>query len=98
LLVTGQFDLYFQKVNGETMSSHFKELVLALFSHDPETRPTINQIRAHPWMNKSGFNIEETKHALINDLKLKKTPVQTARTNTQAENKPVRVRKTTVHY
>jgi hypothetical protein len=55
---------------------------LALFAQDPETRPTINQIRAHPWLNKPSFNMEVTRQTLINSLKLKQNPVQTAQTNT----------------
>lgn len=42
LLCTGQTDLYFQKVNGQNMSAELKDLVLALFSYDPEKRPTLN--------------------------------------------------------
>ncbi len=61
LIVTGQTDLYFNKVNGETLSQEFKDLIVALFNYDPERRPTINQIRAHPWFNKSGFDFEATR-------------------------------------
>lgn len=42
LLCTGQTDLYFQKVNGQNMSAEFKDLILALFSYDPDKRPTLN--------------------------------------------------------
>jgi len=42
LLCTGQTELYFQKVNGQNMSAELKDLILALFSYDPEKRPTLN--------------------------------------------------------
>lgn len=45
LLLTGQHDLYFQKVNGTGLSRDFKNLVLQLFSFNGDDRPTINQIR-----------------------------------------------------
>ena len=41
LLLTGQIDTYFQKVNGQNLSSEFKDLILGLFSYDPEKRPTM---------------------------------------------------------
>lgn len=51
LLVTGQIDKYWSKVNGAALSLEFKELILSMFSHDPSKRPSIAEIRAHPWMN-----------------------------------------------
>jgi serine/threonine protein kinase len=51
LLITGQSDMYFSKVNGMDLSVEFKDLIVSLFSYDPEKRPTIDQIRAHPWLN-----------------------------------------------
>lgn len=42
LLMTGQEDLYFTKVNGKDLSAEFKDLILGLFSYDPAKRPTID--------------------------------------------------------
>jgi len=55
LLNTGQTDLYFQKTNATHLSTEFKDLILALFQYDGAKRPTISQIRSHPWLSKS-FN------------------------------------------
>lgn len=49
LITTGQTDLYFSKVSAGYLSPEFKDLVLSLFNYDPEKRPTISQIRSHPW-------------------------------------------------
>ena len=49
--MTGQSDVYFSKLNGMDLSAEFKDLILSLFSYDPEKRPTIDQIREHPWLN-----------------------------------------------
>jgi 5'-AMP-activated protein kinase catalytic alpha subunit len=68
LLCTGQIDLYFQKTNATGLSNEFKDLILALFSYDAAKRPTISQIRQHPWLNKSGFNMEATRANLMNEL------------------------------
>lgn len=52
LLQTDQTELYFTKVNGQSLSSEFKDLILSLFNYDPEKRPSINQVRSHPWLLK----------------------------------------------
>lgn len=52
LLQTDQTELYFTKVNGQSLSSEFKDLILSLFNYDPEKRPSINQVRTHPWLLK----------------------------------------------
>lgn len=51
LVVSGQTDKYWKKVNGSNLSAEFKDLILAMFSYDPAKRPTLAEIRAHPWMN-----------------------------------------------
>lgn len=38
LLMSGQNDLYFNKVNGSDLSPEFKDLILRLFSYDPSKR------------------------------------------------------------
>lgn len=50
LLLSGKIDTYFQKVNGNNLSAEFKDLILKFFAYDGGKRPTIDQIRAHPWM------------------------------------------------
>jgi len=41
LLLTGQIDTYFSKVNGQGLSDDFKDLILRFFAYDGEQRPTI---------------------------------------------------------
>jgi serine/threonine protein kinase len=41
LLLTGQIDTYFNKVNGQGLSADFKDLILRFFAYDGEQRPTI---------------------------------------------------------
>jgi serine/threonine protein kinase len=59
--MTGQSEVYFSKLNGMDLSVEFKDLILSLFSYDPEKRPTIDQIREHPWLNKPDFDFEQTR-------------------------------------
>ena len=50
LLLSGKIETYFQKVNGNNLSPEFKDLILKFFAYDGANRPTIEQIRSHPWM------------------------------------------------
>lgn len=61
LLLTGQTDLYFEKVNGKNLSPEFKDLMLRLFSYDPANRPSISQLSQHPWFNQTGFDMEQAR-------------------------------------
>lgn len=69
LLLTGQYELYFNKVNGEGLSSEFKDLILALFSYDGDKRPTIEQLKNHPWVTKPSFNYEATRQTLLTSFR-----------------------------
>ena len=46
---------YWKKVGGQSLSQEFKDLVLSMFSHDGTKRPTLEQIKNHPWMKKPNF-------------------------------------------
>jgi serine/threonine protein kinase len=98
--VSGQTEHYFKKVNGEGLSLEFKDLILALFSYDGDKRPTIDQLRAHPWLNKSSFNMEATRQKLLHDIALKQggTASQPQLNADKPMTKPVKVRRSTVHH
>jgi len=68
LLLQGKTDLYFQKVNGTDLSEDFKDLILRLFSFDGDSRPQVEQIRNHPWMQSSTFDFEATRAQLLETL------------------------------
>ena len=65
LLCTGQVESYFEKINGENLSSDFKDLIVKLFSRNGADRPTICQIKSHPWMNNYDFNFEATRKRIV---------------------------------
>ena len=50
LLYTGQTKLYFEKVNSGDLTAEFKDLFTKLMSYNPADRPTVAEVRAHPWM------------------------------------------------
>ena len=52
-------------MNGTGLSEDFKNLILGLFSYDPETRLTLEQVKAHPWMQSETFNFEATRSTML---------------------------------
>ena len=88
LLLQGKTDTYFTKVNGTGLSDDFKDLILRFFSYDGNMRPTIEQIRAHPWMQSATFDYEATRTNLLTTLAEKQANAQPAQ---QPPSKPVKV-------
>ena len=76
LLLTGQIDLYFTKVNGHGLSPEFKDLILSLFAFEGDKRPTLDQIKSHPWLSSTSFSFEATRESMLTQLAAKqvKTP------------------------
>jgi serine/threonine protein kinase len=92
LLLTGKVDTYFTKVNGTGLSEDFKDLILKFFSYNPQERPTIEQIRAHPWTQSQSFNYEATRSQMLETLAQKQANQQSAAE--QPMTKPVKVKRT----
>ena len=69
LLMNGKIDTYWTKVNGNSLSAPFKELILKLFSYDGAERPTLEQIRASAWLSASSYNHEQTRQELTARLR-----------------------------
>ena len=90
LLCEGQIDTYFQKVNGTDLSQDFKDLILGLFSYDPEHRMTLEQVRNHPWLQSASFDYEATRNQMLQTLAQKQMQKQAAEPMT----KPVKVKRT----
>jgi len=64
LLLTGQIETYFEKVNGTGLSADFKDMILKLFSYDGKNRYTVEELKSHPWLNHPGFNKEAVRAQL----------------------------------
>lgn len=52
LILSGELDAYWSKVGGKDLSWEFKDLIIKMFNIDGAERPSIQEIRDHPWMKK----------------------------------------------
>jgi len=43
-------------------------MILKLFSYNGSDRYTIEQLKAHPWLNKPGFNADQVREQLMAQL------------------------------
>jgi len=92
LLLEGKYDTYFQKVNGNGLSEEFKDLILRFFSYNGDQRPTIEQIKSHPWMNSPTFDFEATRQTLLSNLASKQQR-QSQQAPMEQMTKPVKVKR-----
>jgi len=67
LLLQGKVDHYWKKVGGSTLSPEFKDLILKCFSYDGKMRPTLDEIRKHPWMTKQ-FSTKLARQDILETL------------------------------
>merc|ERR1719321_456759 len=50
LILDGKFEEYWNLTSGLNISDDFKDLTMKMLSYNPEERPTIDEIKEHPWM------------------------------------------------
>jgi serine/threonine protein kinase len=75
LILNGKLETYWKKVGGQSLSPDFKDLILKMFSYDGNKRPTIAELKAHPWVNKT-FSVKMTRSTImekLNDKRSEKT-------------------------
>lgn len=53
LLIKEKYETYWKKVGGESLSADFKDLIIKMVNLDGSKRPTMEQLKNHPWMKKS---------------------------------------------
>lgn len=94
LLLQNKHDTYFQKVNGTGLSGDFKDLILKFFSYDGNLRPTVEQVRAHPWMQSATFDFEATRTTLLQTLAQKQAAQASKPASASSgEQRPVKVKR-----
>jgi len=75
LLLNNKLDTYWKKVGGNNLSDEFKDLILKMFSYDGNKRPTISELKEHPWIKKP-FSVKLTRSTImdkLNEKRLEKT-------------------------
>ena len=50
ILMSKNYDQYWQKTGSEHLSQELKELLTKMLSYNPYERPSISQVINHPWM------------------------------------------------
>jgi len=50
LIINNKLDTYWNKVGGNSLSDEFKDLILRMFAYNPSDRPTVDELKNHPWM------------------------------------------------
>jgi len=58
LLLQGDYATYWKKTGGQNLSNEFKDLILKMFSYNGADRPTVEQIRNHPWMAAANIDMK----------------------------------------
>jgi len=67
LLIDGDLETYWLKTGGENLSAEFKDLITRMLSYDPQMRPTVEELVAHPWMKQS-FDLKKSKSLISGAL------------------------------
>ena len=68
----GKLKKYWTKTGGESLSDEFKDLVLKMFSYDPAKRPTVTELKNHPWMQ-TPYNVKSVKESIMDRLTERRT-------------------------
>lgn len=72
LILNGKLDQYWQKTGGQNLSDEFKDLILKMFSYDGSKRPTVEELKSHPWMQMK-LDTKGTRDNLIEELHSKRS-------------------------
>jgi serine/threonine protein kinase len=72
LILKGDMETYWNKTGGQKLSKEFKDLIIKMFSYDGSKRPSIDEIRAHPWMQ-APFNMKQIRSDLLGELSEKRS-------------------------
>ena len=63
-----RYEAYFKAVDSTDLSDEFKDLIVRLLDYVPSKRPTIAQIRAHPFLQNASYNNEKVRACLKNEI------------------------------
>lgn len=78
LILQGKIEHYWKKVGGQNLSDDFKDLILKIFSYDGKKRPTVEEIKNHPWM-KQTYSVKLQREQIqeqLHEKRCEKTTVE----------------------
>lgn len=81
LIINNKLDTYWSKVGGQSLSPEFKDLILRMFSYDGSKRPTVDEIKSHPWMTGKGIDVKSIRGDLIERLSASRSEKTAASSN-----------------
>lgn len=84
LILKGKFDIYWKKVGGESLSEDFKDLVMKMVHYNPNKRPSIEEVKNHPYFTKE-FNVKSARNSILSKLQDVRS-VKTAATSRDEAN------------
>lgn len=61
LLYAKKYDKYWKKTGGEALSEEFKDLMMKMLSYEPDQRPSVEELKNHPFMNMEVENEEKER-------------------------------------
>jgi len=67
LIMKGDLETYWKKTGGQNLSDDFKDLIIKMFSYDSSKRPTIDEIRNHPWLA-GGVDMKGIRSQILEEM------------------------------
>jgi serine/threonine protein kinase len=61
-IIKKDYEIFWSNLKALTLSNDFKSLINSLLAYDPKERPSITEIKDHPWLNKETPTDEEFKN------------------------------------
>ena len=85
LILNNKLEQYWKKVGGQSLSPEFKDLILKMFHYDGNKRPTISELKAHPWLNKP-YSVKLTRQTIMDKITEKRAE-KTAQASNACESR-----------
>ena len=63
LIKQGEIETFFKYSQASHLSAEFKDLIVNMLAYDGRQRPTIDEIKAHPWMLRHCIRMQEASIA-----------------------------------
>ena len=78
MIRTGQVNSFFEKQNAAHFTDEFKDLIIRMLDFDGSKRPTIDELRKHPWMMEQTLQIKVSVKKQV--VKTRISPSTTSKT------------------